>query len=31
VTGCSTWMRPFSSRNQKSRPSSMNSAVPALR
>ena len=28
VTGCSTWMRPFSSRNQKSRPSSMNSAVP---
>ena len=30
VTGCSTWIRPFSSRKKKSRPSSMNSAVPAL-
>ena len=29
VTGCSTWMRPFSSRKWKSRPSSTNSAVPA--
>ena len=28
VTGCSTWMRPFSSRKKKSRPSRTNSAVP---
>ena len=31
VTGCSTWMRPFSSRKKKSPPSRTNSAVPALR
>src|SRR5437667_352779 len=31
VTGCSTWIRPFSSSRKKSRPSSMNSTVPALR
>ena len=29
VTGCSTWMRPFSSRKKNSRPSTTNSAVPA--
>ena len=28
VTGCSTWMRPFSSSSQKSPPSSTNSTVP---
>ena len=30
VTGCSTWMRPFSSRKKNASPSSTNSAVPAL-
>ena len=29
VTGCSTWMRAFSSRNQISSPVTRNSAVPA--
>ena len=31
VTGCSTWMRPFSSRKKKALPSTTNSTVPALR
>ena len=31
VTGCSTWIRPFSSRKKNSCPSTTNSAVPALR
>ena len=30
VTGCSTWIRAFSSRKKNSRPETMNSAVPAL-
>jgi hypothetical protein len=30
VTGCSTWIRPLSSRKKTSSPSTRNSAVPAL-